>query len=92
MRRTHDRSLNSLLLSAQKLTYISIEQSIALVVKFLNKERESVMNNIFASIGRRVVREQRYNRAERELRALSDRELDDLGIRRVDIRNAVRQR
>ncbi len=50
------------------------------------------MNNIFASIGRRVVREQRYNRAERELRALSDRELDDMGIRRVDIRNVVRQR
>ena len=92
MRRTHDRSLNSLLLPAQKLTYIRLEQSTALVVKFLNKERESVMNNIFASIGRRVVREQRYNRAERELRALSDRELDDLGIRRVDIRNAVRQR
>ena len=48
------------------------------------------MQNIFASLRQHVAQEKAFSRAEKELFALNDRELNDLGLSRHNIRKAVR--
>jgi uncharacterized protein YjiS (DUF1127 family) len=46
---------------------------------------------MFGSLTDRIARYRRYNRTVKELSFLSDRELADLGIHRVDIRRIARE-
>jgi len=49
------------------------------------------LNHITWSIARHITNTTRYRRTVRELSALSDRELHDLGIVRCDISRVARQ-
>jgi uncharacterized protein YjiS (DUF1127 family) len=53
-------------------------------------EQEIVMTNL-KTISEKLAAWRRYREAVRELSQLSDRELSDIGIRRGDIENIVRQ-
>jgi uncharacterized protein YjiS (DUF1127 family) len=44
------------------------------------------------NLRQKIAQYAQYQRAVRELNALDNRQLDDLGITRADIRNAVRGR
>ena len=48
------------------------------------------MQNIFSSLRQRIAQEKAFSHAEQELSNLSDRELNDLGLSRYDIRRVVR--
>lgn len=90
MQISHSRSAKYDLLFCNAAIYFDFSQSDRGLAS-RNQERESNTDMSISSIALWFENWKRYRAAVRELSMLSDRELDDLGIRRAEIDSVARQ-